>query len=160
MRRWGIVMIVVGLVLGGCSSTETDTASPPSTAAGLNGNATPTMAPSSPSLPTAADGTDVAACSDARCEVSVGPGTAIPLPASTDVKNVKVTTVTGDRVTLTGEDTGNSSSGSCTGQCDSNDSNGFFTVTLGPDSEDTQNGVSIVVERFGGGRVVLRFDVA
>lgn len=141
MRRWGIAMIAVGLLLGGCSSTETGSPSPPS-------------------LPTAADGTDLAACADARCEISVGPGTPIPLPESTGVKNVKVTAVTGDRVTFTGEDTGNSSSGSCSGQCDSNDSNGVFTVTLGPHSEDTQNGVSIVVEGFGGGRVVLRFDVA
>jgi hypothetical protein len=82
------------------------------------------------------------------------------LPASAGVKNVKVTTVTRDRVTFTGEDTGNSSSGSCTGQCDSNESNGVFTVTLGPDSQDTENGVSIVVEGFGDGRVLLKFDVA
>ncbi|HEY0804003.1 MAG TPA: hypothetical protein VGD84_03015, partial [Pseudonocardiaceae bacterium] len=90
----------------------------------------------------------------------VGPGTVIPLPASTGVKNVKVTTVTPDRVTITGEDAGNSSFGSCTGQCDSNDSNGVFTVTLGPDSKDTQNGASIVVEGFSSGRVVLKFGVA
>jgi hypothetical protein len=111
-------------------------------------------------VPRAADGTNVSACSAARCEVSVGPGTVIPLPASTGVKNVKVTTVTADRVTITGDDAGNSSSGSCTGQCDSNDSNGVFTITLGPDSRDTENGVSIAVDGFSNGRVVLTFSVA
>lgn len=143
MRRWGTAVIAVGVLLGGCDSAESGTASPIPTAA-----------------PTAADGTNVAACSDAKCDVSVGPGTAIPLPASTGVRNLKVTTVTSDRVTFTGEDTGNSSSGTCTGQCDSTDSNGVFTVTLGPDSEDTENGMSIAVEGFDNGRVVLKLDTA
>lgn len=160
MWRWGIAIIAAGMLLGGCDSTVSGTAAQRPAAPGHTGRSALASASSSSSLPTAADGTNVSACLDATCEVSVGPGTAIPLPASAGVKNVKVTTVTRDRVTFTGEDTGNSSSGSCTGQCDSNESNGVFTVTLGPDSQDTENGVSIVVEGFGDGRVLLKFDVA
>ncbi len=154
MWRRGIAIIAMGVLLGGCSVAESGTASPQPTAPRPN---TPT--PASPA-PTPADGTNVSACSHANCEVIVGPGTAIPLPATARVQNVMVTTVTRDRVTLTGQDTGNSSSGSCTGQCDSNESNGVFTVTLGPDSEDTENGVSITVERFNNGRVELKFSAA
>jgi hypothetical protein len=146
-------MIAAAALLGGCDSAVSGTAVSGTT---VSGTTSPRLTPP----PTAADGTNISACSDAVCEVSVGPGTAIPLPASTGVKNVKVTTVTRDRVTLTGEDAGNSSSGSCTGQCDSNDSNGVFTVTLGPDSEDEENGVAVAVEGFSDGRVVLKFDVA
>jgi hypothetical protein len=140
------------VLLGGCDSAVSGTA--------VTGTALPrpTAAPTTPL--TAADGTNVSACSDATCEVGVGPATAIPLPASTGVQDVKVTTVTRDRVTLTGAATGSSSSGSCTGQCDSGESNGVFTVTLGPASEDTENGVSIVVEGFSNGRVVLKFSPA
>lgn len=156
MRSWGIAVIAVAVLLGGCDSAVSGTALPGT--AVPRPTAPPTALSAAP--PTATDGTNVSACADAPCEVSVGPGTAIPLPANTEVKNVKVTTVTRDRVTLTGEDAGNSSSGSCTGQCDSNDSNGVFTITLGPDSEDDENGVSIVTEGFSNGRVVLKFGMA
>lgn len=161
MWRWGLAVLAMGVLLGGCDTPESGRQLPLPTGPGLNGQNIRTPAPSSPSLPAAADGTNVSACSDGTCEVSVGPGTAIPLPARTGAKNVKVTAVTRDRVTLTGEDSGDSSSGSCTGQsCDSNVSNGVFTITLGPDSEDTQNGLSIAVESVSDGQAVLKFDVA
>jgi hypothetical protein len=156
MRGWGIVIIAAGVLLAGCGSAESGTARPLSTTFGRTGDTSSTEA----SSPAAVDGANVAACSDTTCEVSVGPGTAIPLPASTGVQDVKVTTVTRDRVTLTGKDTGNGSFGSCTGQCDSNDIDGVFTITLGPGAEDIQNEVSVVVEGFVGGNVVLKFAVA
>lgn len=112
--------------------------------------------PSAPSAPAAADGSDVTACADARCEVSVRAGTAIPVPASTDVADVTVTAVTDDRVTLTGRVLGSSSGGLCTGQCDSRSSNGEFTVTLGPDSLATQNGLSITSESITNDTAVLK----
>lgn len=69
-----------------------------------------------------------------------------------------MTAVTGDRVTLTGHDIGNSSSGLCTGQCDSSSSNGAFTIKLGSDSRATQNGLSITVERITDGVAVLKLE--
>ncbi|HVV19950.1 MAG TPA: hypothetical protein VHF06_10975 [Pseudonocardiaceae bacterium] len=68
--------------------------------------------------------------------------------------------MTTDRVTLTGEDTGNYSSTWCTGQCDSDDTDGRFVVTLGPSGQDTQNGVVVTVDGFGDHRAVLTFDTA
>jgi hypothetical protein len=99
---------------------------------------------------------DLQACASGTCVVAVGPGTAIPLPANAGVQNLKVTSVTTDRVTLTGQDAGNYGFGSCVGQCDLNDTNGSFTVTLGPNSTDTQNGMSIVVTGFDNGRAILK----
>lgn len=135
MRYWGFAIAGLAL-LAGCSTAGSGTASP---------------------RPLPPDGMNVAACSDAVCEVSVGSNTAIPLPESAEVKNLKVTAVTADHVTITGEDTGNSSSGTCTGDCDSKDIDGAFTITLGQGSVDTQNGVSVEVKSFDGGRVVLKF---
>lgn len=158
MWRWGIIILAAGVLLGGCDSGSSGASSHFLTGPGSNSQNTP-FSPTV-SAPTAADDTNVSVCSDGTCEVSVGPGMAIPLPTSTGVKNVKVTAVSRNRVTLTGDDIGNSSSGSCSGQCDGNDSNGVFTVTLGPESEDTENNLSIAVKGFGDGRVVLKFDVA
>ncbi|HVQ90008.1 MAG TPA: hypothetical protein VMU51_03140 [Mycobacteriales bacterium] len=86
--------------------------------------------------------------------------TAIPVPASTRVRDLNVAAVSGDRVTLTGRDIGNSSSGLCTGQCDSSSSNGAFTIRLGSDSRAVQNGVSITVVSITDGAAVLKLEPA
>jgi hypothetical protein len=71
-----------------------------------------------------------------------------------------VAAVTADRVTLTGHDIGNSSSGLCTGVCDSSSSNGTFTIRLGADSRAVQNGVSVTVESITDGVAVLKLEPA
>ena len=106
--------------------------------------------------PTAADGTNVAACADGRCEVTVKAGTAIPVPKSMNVEKVTVSAVSRSRVTITGHDLGNSSGGGCTGQCDSSSSNGNFKITLGADSQATENGLGLTVEQIAGDTAVIR----
>jgi hypothetical protein len=69
--------------------------------------------------------------------------------------------VTDDRITLTGHDIGNSSSGLCTGrQCDISSTNGAFTIKLGSDSRAIENGLSITVNRLTDGVAVLRLEPA
>jgi hypothetical protein len=109
-----------------------------------------------PTPVTAADGANVAACADGQCEIAVPAGTAIPLPRSMAVENLQVTTVTPDRVTVTGHDIGTSGGGTCSGQCNSSGSNGAFTITLGEDSVATENGLSLGVERISDGTAVLK----
>jgi hypothetical protein len=150
MRRWGTAAALTVAVIVGGAGCEQVTGGTPSA-----GNSAPTSAAPSAS---AADGSDVAACSDAKCEVSVGEGTAFSLPKSAGVEALKVTAVTADRVTLTGHDIGHGGSGSCVGECSVNDSNGVFTITLGDDSRATQNGLSIAVKDISGGLAILELN--
>lgn len=168
-RRGCALLAAVGafLAAAGCESSTSGrgTAAPPQSGGGAgqqSGAPTTTVTPTvaATSAPSAADGPNVSACADGRCEVSVPARTAIPVPARVRVRDLKVTAVTGDRVTLTGHDIGNSSSGVCTGQCDSSSSNGAFTITLGADSQAIQNGLSITVERITGGVAVLKLEPA
>jgi hypothetical protein len=57
---------------------------------------------SSPAVPaTAKDGTNVAACRDAGCELRLTGRTAIPVAPATGVTEVRVESITGDAVSLT-----------------------------------------------------------
>jgi hypothetical protein len=170
-RRSSALLAAAGVLLAvaGCESSTagrpTAASSPPASGSSQqSGVATATEAPSAAATateaPSAADGANIAACADARCEVLVRPGTAIPVPASTRVRNLTVAAVSEDRVTLTGRDIGNSSSGVCTGQCDSSSRNGAFTIKLGSDSRAIQNGVSITVKRIADGAAVLTLEPA
>lgn len=76
-RRWGMA-IGVGLVLAACGSTDDAEEPGPSSSSSTSTDAstTSTEAPTTSTttvaqLPAAADGTDVAACSDGTCEVLV-----------------------------------------------------------------------------------------
>jgi len=152
MRRWSMAAaLAVTVVIGGtgCDRVATGKAS-----AGRS-VARSSAVPSATSSASAADGSDVAACSDAKCEVSVGAGTAFSLPKSVGVEALKVTVVTIDRVTLNGHDIGSSSGGGCTGECSAGDANGVFTITLGDDSRATQNGLSITVKDISNGAAIL-----
>ncbi|PZS26985.1 MAG: hypothetical protein DLM58_19505, partial [Pseudonocardiales bacterium] len=60
------------------------------------------------------------------------------------------------RATVTGHDLGNSSSGSCTGNCDASSSNGAFKIVLGADSAATANGLSLTVEHITNGTATLK----
>jgi hypothetical protein len=164
---------LVLVLLAGCDSSTAGhgtSAEQPPTSAGSGAPApsgvSPTAAPptTSPtatgSTPTAADGANVAACADARCEVAVRAGAALPVPASTTVRDVRVKAVTADRVTVTGRAIGDASSGFCSGQCDSTTTNGIFTITLGPDSRAVENGLSITAENIDAGTAVLKLEPA
>jgi hypothetical protein len=168
-----VVLALAVLLVAGCDSSTagrgtsvdpspTTTGGPPGapTAGGSSPPTAGTTGSTAPSGPSAADGTNVAACKDARCEVTVRPGTALPVPASTTVRDIRVTAVTADRVTITGRGIGDASSGYCSGQCDSSSTNGVFTVTLGVDSQAVENGLAITAERIEGGTAVLKLAPA
>ncbi|WP_157862307.1 hypothetical protein [Wenjunlia vitaminophila] len=128
-------------------------------------SAAPTGAASSSPLPLpahrAADGSDVSACGDGRCEVRVGPGTALPVPRRLDVTGLEVSSVSADRVGLTGQNLGNSSYGSCSGlYCHTSSSNGAFRVTLGPRSTVIENSLRVEVVAVEDGAAVLRLSPA
>jgi hypothetical protein len=76
--------------------------------AGARSSATSSVGTTAPPSVSAADGSDVAACSDANCEVSVRAGAAFSMPKSVEVEALKVTVVTTGRVTVTGHDIGSS----------------------------------------------------
>jgi hypothetical protein len=141
-------------------STGPGSSGPGSSGPGSSGPGSSGPGSTAPGGPSAADGTNVAACKDARCEVAVRPGTALPVPTTTTVRDIRVTAVTGDRVTITGRAIGDASSGYCSGQCDSSTTNGVFTVTLGVDSQAVENGLAITAEHIEAGTAVLKLEPA
>lgn len=73
----------------------------PSTTPG-SAPATPPEVPGGPRLPAAADGTNLRACADGRCEVQVSAHDKIPTPSRLGVDKVTVTSITAHGITLTG----------------------------------------------------------
>ena len=147
-------------VLAGCDSSTKGSGAPAGPSSGSATSSAPSSAPGTFGTPAppphAADGANVAACTDGRCEVIVKAGTAIPVPKSMDVEKVAVSAVSRSRVTFTGHDLGGSSGGGCTGRCDSSSSNGSFKIALGPDSQATENGLALTVEQIAGDSAVIQ----
>lgn len=106
----------------------------------------------------AADGGNVAACADGQCEIAVPAGTAIAVPPSMAVKDLTLAEVTDDRVTITANDIGTTSNGTCSGECHLATDNGASTVTMGKDARLTENGLALTVESIDGGTAVLKIE--
>ncbi|WP_433438055.1 hypothetical protein [Nonomuraea sp. CA-141351] len=112
---------------------------------------------SSSGLPAAADGTDLAACADGRCEVRVSAGSNLSVPRRLGVASVRVQSVEFDTVTVVGRYLGYSQRGFCTGtSCNSSSSGNRFKVVLGTDSKATENGLSITAVAANGESAVLQ----
>jgi hypothetical protein len=160
-RRYRLLAAAgVLLTVAGCQSSTAGRGTG-AAAQSISGSSQQSGAATASAAPSAADAANISACADARCEVLVRAGTAIPVPASTRIRDLKVAAVTDDRVTLTGHDIGNSSSGLCTGrQCDISSTNGAFTIKLGSDSRAIENGLSITANRLTDGVAVLRLEPA
>jgi hypothetical protein len=165
VRQAGAIAVAV-LIVAGCDSSTGGHGSPasqpyivptgsPGTASGSPGSPAPTS-----TGPRAADGSTVAACADARCEVELGSHTPIPVPASTRVKNLRVQVVTSKQVTLRGTVIGNASTGSCTGDCQSASINGEFSVTMAAGARAVENGLSITAVDITDGVVILKLEPA
>jgi hypothetical protein len=154
-RGGSLLALTTGvLVLAGCGSVGDGSASHSSRSGSPSrgGSSSHTSA-----LPVAADGTDLTACADGRCEVRVGGPASIPVPHGLGVSSVRVRSIGSDDVTVVGRFTGNRQSGFCTGRsCSSSGSGDGFTLTLGADSTGSENGLSITVVTVGGGSAVLR----
>lgn len=110
-----------------------------------------------PVLPTPADGSNLTACRDGRCEVGVNASMKIPVPRSLRVDSVRVQSVGAHTVTIVGRYLGNRNGGFCTGvNCSSSGSGKGFRLTLGPNSTGSENDLSITAVAVNGGVAVLR----
>jgi hypothetical protein len=88
------------LVLTGCAGAETPpvaVAAPPATAAPPSAEPAPSPPPAPP---TAANGTDVAACADGTCEVLVTPPVTFPTDPRFGVSAIAADSVRGDEIFL------------------------------------------------------------
>lgn len=149
----------------GTPSKRTDTADAPSRSESDTRSTSDTPSPSEEPTPEAlqaADGEDVSACADTRCEVIVRAGAKLPVPTSTDLENLRVVKVTENEVVMKADLIGNSSFGSCLGgvSCDVKSINGKVDIRLGPDSRGAQNGVVLTVTDIADGEAVLEVTPA
>jgi hypothetical protein len=104
MRRTVILVPVVLIAVAGCGGGNDDGATRRSPAPRTSSPALP--APSGTPFPSAADGTDLAACHKGKCEVLVAPGDTIRPPRSVRIEKLTVKSITGDGVALVGTSPG------------------------------------------------------
>jgi hypothetical protein len=128
------VTAVIGLLLGGCSSSGSS---------------------SSGGLPSASDGTNLQACASGTCVVQVGPSAQIPLPSTYRVESLQVQSIAPDSVTLTGRKSFNTSP-NCRRNCRSSSSNGDFQFTFSTRGEGTVDKLDVTLVGTDGKQAVLR----
>jgi hypothetical protein len=167
-KSWLVLAALVALVAlvgcqpeaGGLATGSPAPSASPTPSSRATASPPPSPSPTPSPAPSAADGTNVAACEDVRCEVLVRAGTAIPVPKSTDVGNLKVSKVTADRVTFAGRVLGNRSGGGCYGRgsCDVSSSNGVFTMSLTGGAIASQNGLAVEVKAFVDGAAIIAIE--
>lgn len=95
-------------VLAGCGSDDPDagpTRSPTPAARSSSASPSPSPSPTGPTLPPAADGTDVSACYDGSCEVRVRAPKNIPMAPKTGIARLTVQRITDDGVRVAGSTT-------------------------------------------------------
>ncbi|WP_067461906.1 hypothetical protein [Actinomadura macra] len=136
-----------GLALVGCASSP-DTSSPSSGPRSSRASASASV--------TAADDTNLAACTDGRCEVRVGASAKIPVPRRLEVASVRVQSVSATDVTVVGRYLGDSTTGTGSGNFSSESADGRFRLTVGLNSVAIQNGFAVAVLALQGGQAVLR----
>ncbi|MEV6908786.1 hypothetical protein [Amycolatopsis sp. NPDC051071] len=110
--------------------------------------------------PKAADGADLAACSDGICEVSAKAGGKITLPAQTRVESVTVRSVDADTVALVATGIGTRQGGTCSGKCEASGTGKDFQAKLWAGSGLTYNNLSVTLLGVGDGAAVLRIKPA
>jgi len=95
-------LVAATLVLGGCGADR----AAPRDSARPSRSASPSPSPSpsatGPTLPPAADGSDIAACYDGDCEVRVRAPLKIPVSPSTGIATLTVTSITAEGVNVSG----------------------------------------------------------
>lgn len=122
------------------SSTSTPSrASGAGTPTGTKQAASPSTSPSDTSGP--ADGSDVGACFDGRCEIALSKPTAIKVDSRFGVSGLRVTRITPDSVVLQSSGTGGT----------------FLSTSLGEGGTGIQNKLGFRVKSLAGGTAVLEF---
>jgi hypothetical protein len=115
---------------------------------------TPSTAPTA-----AADGPDLAACADGRCEIIVHPGTVIPLPPAMRLANLTVTGIAPTKLSLSGKSDGSGTDVQCLNSCTlTSTTDGPFTVGLSNIGILIANGVRLTVENVLKGTAILRVE--
>jgi hypothetical protein len=92
------VLTAATLALAGCGAERPAS----SRSARPSPSASPSPSVTGPTLPPAADGSNIAACYDGTCEVRVRAPLDIPVSPDTGIASLKVTSVTAQGVTVTG----------------------------------------------------------
>lgn len=105
-RVWSAA-VTVGALLAGCGSgeapaqrTATEPGNPASTRGTAQTSPKPPEASTSPASPKASNGTDLAACKDADCEVEVRPGDRLKIDARFGVDAITVKSLGGGEIRL------------------------------------------------------------
>lgn len=128
---------------GSVEGAEPSSTSTPSRASGA-GTPTETEQPSTPSPSLTggpADGTDVGACFDGRCEIALSKPTAIKVDGRFGVSDLRVTKITADSVVLQSSGAGGT----------------WLSTSLGEGGTGIQNRLGFRVKSLGGGTAVLEF---
>jgi hypothetical protein len=141
------------LVMVGCGSGR-DTSPHTSPHDSAHGASSPSGSASVPAAP--ADGADLTACADGRCEIRVGPSARIPVPSGLGIASLSVRSVGSGTVTVVGRDIGDDHSGTCESNCSGTSVDNGFQLTLGPGGTGSQNRLSITAVAVHGGFAVLR----
>ncbi len=152
LRRLLVPLAALALAVG-CNSGDGKTVPP--------GADAPAASPTSSQAPQPADGTDLAACADAACEVSAVAGSKLTFPASTRIESITVQSVEGETVVLTGRTIGNRNGGGCTGRrCEASSTGNEFKVTLEPVSATSQNALYVTLQAVSNGAAILKIEPA
>ncbi|MFI9385388.1 hypothetical protein [Kutzneria sp. NPDC052558] len=152
-------VLALALLAAACTSPQAGSASPATTRPATR--TTTTTTPPKPTLPKAADGTDLSACADNNCEVQVSAPGPIRLPEGAGA-TLSVASIGADSVSLSFLPT---SDGGFTVGCDAPDPNacegtqltsGNALVTGKATAKATANNVTVLIEGVLGGVAVLR----
>ncbi|TCK24790.1 hypothetical protein [Pseudonocardia endophytica] len=131
------VPLAACLVLAGCGSAPAAAPSSPSTAVAPQPAGAPVTTGGAP--PTAADGTDYAACRDGSCTVEARPGTTIAFDESLRVSSFRIVAIDGDRISMATRNPNGGSGSTTTGSGGSGQINGLAYRVL-----DVRDGAAIL----------------
>lgn len=88
--------------------------------------------------------------------IRVAAGTRIPVPVHAAVRSVRVISVAGDAVQITGRSVGTRRDSTCAGQCETRSDGRRFRVTVGSGSTAIENRLQITVVDVDGETARLR----
>jgi hypothetical protein len=96
------VLTAATLALAGCGAERPASSRSARPSPSASPSPSPSPSVTGPTLPPAADGSNIAACYDGTCEVRVRAPLDIPVSPDTGIASLKVTSVTAQGVTVTG----------------------------------------------------------
>jgi len=167
-RLAGVAVALALLATAGCASPQAGSASPATSSTTTHPVTTTTTTPPKPTLPKAADGTDLSACADNNCEVQVSAPGPIHLPEGAGA-TLTVASIDDDTVSLAFSP--NDAAAAFSASCGADDPTADVcvntsivgnsaTVTGRGGAKATVNNVTVLVVGVVGGSAVLRISPA